>query len=213
MAQFTNRMKTVCVGRFLIDLPAEAQLDIVGARFGGFDVAAFHETKEEFQKRLAERQNQIATASDRFGTNRNLESASVVTGINGLVGKMFVHSRTVTEGTATNGLELEHYRYEGVAVEALVHGDGVSIDLVASNYDPKKIKNLSKLVAQLVPNPGNEKPSEPGYCVDLAYFRDPLSAELREQITMFAKLPSHPDVGFTLSLLAGLKADGQGLLT
>lgn len=212
VARMTQQMKTICVGRFLIDLPKEAQVELGRARIHGFNVGAFEESAEEFQKRLADREAQIKAKPDRLGGSKNLESAREVKTDSGIVGKIFVHSRTVTEGTAANGLELERFRYEGVAIEALVHASGISIDLVADDYHPDRLENLSKLVAQLVVNPENNPPPESGFCLDRAYFREPLTAQQAEQITMFAGLPSHPDVDFMLILAAGLKPDEQGLL-
>lgn len=212
VARMTQKMKPVCVGRFLIDMPEEAQVEVGQVRIHGFNIAAYGESPEEFQKRLSDRETQIKAKPDRLGGNKNLESSTEVNTDSGVVGKIFVHSRTVTEGTAANGLELEHYRYEGVAVEALVHGAGISIDLVADDYHPDRIDNLSRLVAQLVPSPENKIPAESGFCIDRAYFREPLTADQAEQITLFAGLPSHPDVDFVLILAAGLKPDEQGLL-
>jgi hypothetical protein len=212
VARMTQKMKTACIGRFLIDMPEEAQVELGQARIHGFNIATFEESADEFEKRLASREAQIRAKPDRLGGNRNLESTREVKTDSGITGKIFVHSRSITEGTAANGLELERFRYEGVAVEALVHGAGVSIDLVADDYHPDRIDNLSKLVAQLVPNPENKVPTESGFCIDGAYFRDPLTADQAEQITMFAGLPSHPDVDFMLILAAGLKPDEQGLL-
>lgn len=212
VARMTEKMKTVCVGRFLIDLPEEAQVELAQARIHGFDIATSNESGEQFQKRLAVREAQLKAKPDRLGGDRNLESVKQVKNGSGMTGKIFVHGRTVSEGTAANGLDLERYRYEGVAVEALVHASGTSVELVADNYSPERIENLSKLVAQLVPNPENKGPTEPGFCVDRAYVRDPLKAEQNERVLMFARLPSHPDIEFVLILAAGLKPDEEGLL-
>lgn len=123
-----------------------------------------------------------------------------------------MHSRTVTAGSAGNGSEVEHFRYEGIAVEGFVHGKGVSIDLGSDYYSPDKLENIYRLLTQLVPNPQNEIPREPGFCMDRAYVRDPLMADQREQVTMFASLPSHPDIYLMLILAAGGKPDEDGLL-
>ena len=99
----------------------------------------------------------------------------------GLVGKVFVHSRTVTEGTQGNGLGVERYRYEGLTVEAMVHGEGVSVDLVSKGRGPAWIGDVPELVKKLVANPGNRIPDEAGFCLDRAYVRDPLTAEQKER--------------------------------
>jgi hypothetical protein len=130
----------------------------------------------------------------------------------GLVGKIFVHSRTVTEGTAAKGLELEHYRYESITVEALVHAKGISVDLFSRDIDPKYVEDMPRLVAKLVTNPDNRIPTEPGYCIDRAFVRDPLTAKQGERLIMRAGLPSHPDIQFMLMMLAGTKPDEKGLL-
>jgi hypothetical protein len=207
-----QKMKTICIGRFLIDMPEESELALARPRINGLDISSFDEPEADFQQRLVQREARLRAAPDRLGGNRNLESVREVKTDNGVVGKIFVHSRTVTEGTQARGLELERYHYEGVAVEALVHGKGMSFDISASDYDPAKVEDLAKLVAKLVPNPTSEAPTEPGFCVYRAWFRDPLSADQGEEIMMRAQLPSHPDIDLLLILAAGNKPDKQSLL-
>lgn len=213
VAQMTDKMKTVCVGRFLIDMPEEAQVELRQGRIDGFDISAFDETDEAFHKRVADREAQLRVIPDYLGGNKNLESTKDVTTDSGLVGKIFMHSRTVDEGTQGNGLGgVERYRHEGISTEALVHGHGMSIDLFFANRGLEWIEDLPKLVNQLVMNPDNRIPDEPGFCMDRAYVRDPLGASQREQIMMFARLPNHPDVEFMFILSAGLKPEAHGVL-
>lgn len=210
--RMTQKMKTACVGRFLIDLPEDAQVELARPRIDGFDIAASEESYIDFQDRMAEREAQIRSSPDRHGGDQNLEAVKDIKTPNGLIGKLFVHGRTVSEGTQANGLELEHYRYEGVTIEAFVHGRGISVDLTAENYDPGSLDNLPRLVAQLETNPDNLAPTEPAFCIDRAFFRDPLLADQGESIMMVARLPTYPDVEFTLMLAAGTTPDSKGLL-
>jgi len=213
VARMTDKMKTVCVGRFLIDMPEEAQIELGQARIDGFDISAFEETEEEFKKRVADREAQIRAKPDWRGGDKNLESDRDAKTDSGLVGKIFVHSRVVDEGTQGNGLGgVERYRDEGISTEALMHGHGVSIDLFFENRGLKWIEDLPRLVKQLVANPDNRIPAEAGYCMGRVYARDPLKADQREQVMMFARLPRHPDVEITLILSAGLKPDKHGVL-
>ncbi len=205
-------MRTVCIGRFLLDVPTEAELDLIGPQIDGFDISTFDESTEEFRQRIAQREAELRAKPDRLGGNSNLEVAKRVRTDAGFVGKIFVHNRKVTEYTSTDGYSLERSRSEGVAVEALMHGSGISVDVTIDYYDPDQVDNLIKLVSQLVPNPENKIPSEPGFCIDRAYVRDPLRAAQLERLTMFARLPSHPDIQFTLILLAGTQPDDKGLL-
>ena len=213
VARMTDKMKTVCVGRFLIDVPEEAQVQLDRARIDGFDISEFDETEAEFEQRLADREAQITAKPDWLGGNKNLESTRDVQNGSGLSGKIFIHSRTVVEGTQGNGLGgVERYRDEGISTEALVHGHGISIDLFFENRGLQWIEDLPRLVNQLVMNPENRIPSEPGFCMDRAYVRDPLSADQHEQIMMFVRLPNHPDVELMLIMTAGLKPAPRGVL-
>jgi len=56
----TQKMKTLCVGRFLIDLPEESRVEMRQARIDGFEITTFNETEEEFQKRVVDRQHNSA---------------------------------------------------------------------------------------------------------------------------------------------------------
>ena len=212
VARMTEKMKTVCVGRFLIDLPDDAQVELAGANIDGLDISVFDEPDDEFRTRLADREAQLRAIPDRLGGNRNLESVKEVRTQHGLQGKIFAHGRKVNEGTAANGLTLERYRYENVAVEALVHGHGVSIDLVAQLYDPDQVENISRLVAQLVANPAGNVPAEPGFCIDRAFVKDPLVADQTERVMMSARLPAYPDLELMMVLAAGLEPEQETLL-
>jgi hypothetical protein len=212
VVRMTREMKTVCIGRFPIDMPQETELALTRPRIDGFDIASFDEPDADFQVRLGQREARLRAVPDRLGGNRNVESVREVKTDNGVVGKIFVHGRTVHEGTQMRGLEQERYRYEHVAVEALVHGQGMSFDLSAEKYDPDQIENLSKLVAKLVPNPENRIPTEPGFCINRAWFRDPLAAGQGEEIMMHAQLPRHPDIELLAILAAGNKRTSPGLL-
>jgi hypothetical protein len=213
VAGMTEKMKTVCAGRMLIDLPEEAQLEFYGTRIRGFDIDAFAESPTAFQARVAAREAEIRATPDRLGGSNNMESVREMTASSGLTGKMFMHGRYVTEGEEGYSQEtLRHFRYEDVALEAHLHADGISIDLTAKKYDPDRLENLPRLVSQLVPNPANRIPSEPGFCFDRAYIRDPLTAEQGERVTVAVKLPSRPDIGINFDTIAGTKPSAHGLL-
>jgi len=212
VAQITEKSKTVCVGRFLVDLPEEAEVELFRQRVDGFEINSFQESDDEFHSRVAEREAQLRALPDRLGGNRNLETVKEVKTEAGLSGKIFVHGRTVTEGTRAKGLELERYRYEGVDLEGLVHADGVSFDITGSNFSLRYVGDLPKLIAQLIPNASNRIPTVPGFCIDNAYVRDPLVASQREEVVMAARLPSHPDIEFLFIVAAGVEPAEQGLL-
>jgi hypothetical protein len=130
-----------------------------------------------------------------------------------LVGKIFVFGRNVTDGDAGYGEDRKHYHYEGVDVVGYVHKNGFSVNLTAKDYDPDRVMgNLTRLIEQLVPNPDNRIPTEPGFCMDRVFFRDPLTADQGERVTLFAGLPEHPDLALVFDTTAGTKPDQDGLV-
>jgi hypothetical protein len=90
VAKMTEKMKTVCVGRMLIDLPEEAKFALHGTSIDGFDIETFAESPEAFSVRVAAREAEIRAKPDRLGGNKNLESVREVKTNSGLVGKIFV---------------------------------------------------------------------------------------------------------------------------
>lgn len=212
VARLTKEMKTVCVGRFLIDMPQEAQLGPLNLRVDGFDIESLPESKADFLLRLALREKRLKAEPTRPGGLDYLESVKEVHTDNGITGKIFVYGRAISKGTEVSWHERERYSSLGIIVEAMVHGNGVSFEIGSGNYDPDLIEDMPKLISKLVPNRVNSVPTTPGFCFDRGWFRDPLTADQGEQIAVWGQLPSHPDIQFRVSLHAGLKPDEQGLL-
>jgi hypothetical protein len=211
--KMTEKMKTVCVGRMLIDLPEEARVELYSGQVDGFYISAKEESEDAFKTRLAAKETELRAKPDSRGGNNNLESVREVKTASGLTGKIFVHGRYVIETTRNKGISgIEPVHLDGVALEAHVHGDGISIDVTAQDRNPDYIEDLPKLVSQLVANPENHIPNVPGFCVDQAYVRDPLKAEQGERVNMAAVLPSHPDIQIRFDTTAGIKPDSRGLL-
>lgn len=213
VVKMTEQMKTVCVGRFLIDLPEKAEYSLRRSWIDGFDIESFNESVEDFQARVKAEEADIRAEPDYLGGNKNMESVKEIRTDSGLVGKIFVFGRKVTSGYAGYGEDRERYHYENVAVAGHVHMNGLSISLTAKLYDPDLVVgNLTKLIAQLVPNPENKIPTEPGFCIDRVFFRDPLVAEQGERVVLFAGLPAHPDLAMVFNMMAGTKPSKDSLL-
>lgn len=211
----TARVKTVCVGRLLIDMPLDAQISLHRIRIDGLDVATFAQSRDAFLADLANRQQQIESTPDRHGGQRNMESMRDLITRSGLEGKIFMHGRAVTEGSRPTGPaadQVEHFRYENISIEAMVHAHWLTIQLSATDYDPDLADNLTHLVERAVVNPDGDIPTVPGFCVDRAYFGDPANPGRVETIVMSARLPAHPDVDFTMIVMGGLASNNEGPL-
>src|SRR5579875_3672716 len=52
VAKMTEKMKTVCVGRYLIDVPARAEVSMSHERIDGFAIETVEESEGAFRERL-----------------------------------------------------------------------------------------------------------------------------------------------------------------
>lgn len=206
MAKMTANMKTVCVGRFLIDLPANAEFSLNGAFVGGFDISVSDESREQFMARLASRENEINSEPNSLG-RKNMESVKSLDS-NGFTGKIFTFGRS-SDYTMQRGVRRD---WVAVKLEAYLHAGTKSFDVIADGYDPARVDNLDKLLSQLRTVPTDTIPTEGGLCFGSGMLLDPISASQAEKIVLFAGLPAHPDVAIAFNTMAGLKRTWPTLL-
>jgi len=182
-------MKTVRVGRFLIDVPANARVALGLGLVEGFEVARYDESHTAFAARLLKREAELAAKSNMLG-QKNIESIKEVQHL-GFSGKVFVHGRY-------RGYGIEHGQrkyFETISVEGYAHKAGGTYSFVADTYDPERASVLPALLGQLADHAENDIPSEPGFCISGALLRDPSSPTRSESVAMSASLPGHPDLG------------------
>lgn len=198
VAKMTDKMKTVCVGRFLIDLPVEAQVDIQSGFVGGFDIESSDgETEEEFDTRLNELESQVTVGSHEEAPPR-LETSNVFA-VDDVRGKVVVYDRQ--RGQTMEGSRL--VEIEDVSVTGIVRIQGTSVTAHAKRRALDVGPRLERTLRQVRPlNPG-EIPPEKGFCINRAIVRDPFEHKGNESVIMFAGLPGHPDVNIVLSSMAG----------
>jgi hypothetical protein len=70
---------------------------------------------------------------------------------------------------------------------------------------------LARLLDQVSVRENADIPATAGFCIDRGFIREPLQADQRESVAMFAGLPNHPDVAIAFSSMVGT-APGPGLL-
>jgi len=196
VAKMTGTMKTVCVGRFLIDLPAEATVRLRRGFVGGYDVASDRETDDDFTERLGALENTLRDGKDEYG---KLESAKDLLSATGQ-GKVFVHNRRPAQ-TIENG---HIVAIEDVDVHGLLRLPHVSIDAQAQGMAPGSGDGLARVLRRFRAMQPGEIPREPGFCLGDAIVLDPYDDADTESVVLFAGLPGHPDVSIVLSSMAGV---------
>jgi hypothetical protein len=206
VTQMTDKMKTVCVGRFLIDLPPSAKYSLGQIFIDGFHVSGFPETADQFAARVAVREAQLGAERNQRG-RKSLESATKIE-VNGFNGKVLVFGRNSSYLMDFN----TRRDLEEVVVEGYVHSGGFSFDFISDGYDPALVGNLVKLINKLRLVAQNDIPSAPGFCFGPGMLLDPLTADQGEGMTMFVAIPGHADLAISFTTMAGLKGGTPGLL-
>lgn len=200
VAELKRKMRTICVGRLLIDIPAEAQVNLPDARIGGFEVETIKESDAEFQKRVLLRQNDINDRSPAFDGTGGMVKARELHA-DGVVGRIFAFG--VNRDYTMNGdrkVTIEYF-----SVEAHGRSNGLSVILSADYADESMVGLAEALLTRFRPRGESEIPAELGFCVASAIFVEPSAPHKNENITMFVALPRYPDVGIALFSIANAK--------
>jgi hypothetical protein len=205
VAKMTEKMKTVCVGRYLVDVPAQAEVGLSRTMMAGFEIEVVEEDESEFQAHITKREAEIQAQGSRSGVGGLVEARDLR--IEGMSGRILVYGRT-----RDSFLEGERrVNDEWVSIEAHAHMGGVSFSLSAKYADEAKVQVAEALLGRLRLRAADEIPTVPGFCIERGVFTEPLPAHKNEHLVMHVGLPGHPDLGVALASLAGAN-DGPGLL-
>jgi hypothetical protein len=195
-------MRTVCVGRFLIDIPKTAEISFGSARIGGWDVSApIDESKEAFFKRLSAREHELQSMMNRQLVPTLEATREIRT--DDLVGKVFVFDRirnySIVSGQRVYG--------EAVSFQSMMHSMGRSFELSADLRPEDSLTRKTKVAAQFVPWSFDRIPEVPGFCMGEAFVHEPLSIDDREFVMMYIGMKEHPDLAIAISTWAGINLD------
>jgi hypothetical protein len=196
--KLTGKMKTVCVGRHLIDVPTQAQLSFSGGNIDGFSVNTVEESDTEFRERIAGREREIAARGPATDGSGGMVEAHDLR-IPGLTGRTFIYGRNRSYWFEA-GRRVDD---EWVAVEIHAHANGLSVSLSSKFADEATAASAEGLISGLQVRGNDEIPAKAGFCVERAVFTDPLPAHKSEHTVMHLGLPGHPELGLTLASIAG----------
>jgi len=198
VAKMTEKMKTRCVGRFLIDLPADAQVTMRYGALGGFDISTSNaESEAEFAERLRLEEREIAGALNEDG-QPSLEASKEIT-VGAGRGKTFVYNRERTKILGDNG----YFYSDSLKFLSMLRFPGVSVTGEIEWVAPRYIDRLTRILSRIRPLADNEIPSESGFCLGHVILQDPYEHNNVESVVMFAGIRGHPDVNIALSSMSG----------
>jgi len=191
----TEQMKTVCVGRFLVDVPVHADIGLSHEMIDGFQIDTVEESETAFRERLAVREAEIGAVQGATGQNGGGMVEARDLRVAHLVGRILVHGRTRSYGME-GGRRVDD---EWVTVEAHAHLKGLSFALSMTYANPSDANDAEALLARLRLRDPDEIPAAPGFCIRRAIFAEPLPPHKTEHVVMHLGLPGHPDMGLALS--------------
>jgi hypothetical protein len=158
VAIVAEKTKAVCVGRYLVDVPVQAEVELSGGVMDGFDIDTVEEIDAGFRERIGARQAGIEAsrtdaASDAEG--RMVEARDL--GVPAMVGRTFIYGHS-------RGYLIEGGRRvwpESVSIESHAHIQGVSVSLTAKSADQASARQAEALLARLQIRAEDEVPTVP----------------------------------------------------
>lgn len=191
--------KTVCVGRFLIDIPESAEISLGSARVGGWDVSIpIDETEKQFTERLLAREKKLQSSRNRQQLP-TLEAAKDIRAKE-VFGKVFMFDR-VRSYHVEYGKRVD---IEAVSFQSLVHSNGKTFELSADLRSEEKLSGKMRVASQFERWSFGQLPGKPGFCIGEAFVNEPLSIDDREFVMMFIGMKEYPDLTIAISTWAGI---------
>ncbi|WP_373990640.1 T6SS immunity protein Tli4 family protein [Duganella sp. BuS-21] len=191
------KMKTLCVGRFLIDVPETALVSYRSATVEGYEISSWIETDEAFLSRNIAQEAQLKSEkNDKGGTS--LEQIREIENDH-LHGRLFVFNRR-WQASFNLGVREES---QVIAVRAFVRSRDVTYSFYSKYQYDSDVPNLEKLISQLRWRGGDGIPTQAGFCFELGLLVEPLPVDISEFTAIFVGLKEHPDLSIALSTFSG----------
>lgn len=199
-------MKSVCVGRFLLDVPEGATVTYGAATLAGWKVSSNREeTDQEFTERVKREEDRMASGKNERGAP-SLEMVREVQSSD-LFGKIFVYQRRWQDWMEGGKVLVA----ETVSIDAMARSGNVTFEFRSEYRNPKSVEILEKILLQLTAREQAEIPGEAGFCFKRGFIRDPLPLDWNEFTVVFVGFRNHPDASLALNMTAGIDS-GKTLL-
>lgn len=205
--------QSICIGRFLVDLPADAQAS---------DSSSYQWITPHKPVRVtsfARVQQQIDGQANEFRTVRMIRNSyadELMRAGGGDPDKAYGNTQLVGLNVDVPSQEIAigyHPDPKKPNITTVIHKvigqrdySFDSQDLGADDY-PNTLRTLRNAAAQFRPRVIGEMPRVPGFCFDGGMFADTGPPPLRESFTLVVTFPSHPDVRFVIDARTIVKVD------
>lgn len=195
--KMTSKMTTICVGRFLIDIPEGSNIQFSSARIAGVDINAWANSSEkQLQAKIDEKLQELEGQTNEYHLP-SLEKNVIADAIN-FKATILYHGREkplvkISYGKKVNGIE------QGISIDAWgVHGDRAYRFIGKHLASPRSENNVLNVVKRFESRNTAQIPEAPGFCIEDGIVHDPIAASENESVAMFASVKGYPDIAIRL---------------
>jgi len=116
-------LKSICVGRFMLDIPQHAEVTFRSASVAGWDIRTIQETEVEFIDRVKRKEGLLSAEKDSHGGN-SLEAMQevkneLVRGTLFMFGRRWIRMKRNGEDVISETVEIEALARSGSRISAL----------------------------------------------------------------------------------------------
>jgi len=191
--------RTICIGRFLLDVPSRLEISLGSATVGGWEISLIgRESEGEFDRRVQLREAELGLLKNERQM-KSLERAVEVR--NGNVrGRFFAFDRKWQY----------HFEFgkrvdsQAISFEAILYSNGKSYGLSASLMSDQDFEHFLKLATQFDGWEFANVSEKPGFCFGEGFVHEPLSIDDHEFVMMYGGMRGHPDLAIAISTSAGI---------
>lgn len=198
VAKMFERTKTVCAGRYLVDVPYKADTQFTNTFIGGFQVDTLEESVSSFLAGVARREADINTGG------RNTVAAYPVEMVEAhnlhvmaMNGRVLVYKK-VRDEVSENAVQADD-----MSVEAHAHTGGVTFTLSAAFTNLAAASAAEALLARLRLRREDEIPDVSGFCIERAVFVDRRPDLDPGTIALLIGLPGHAELAMVMDSSPG----------
>ncbi|NHZ39139.1 T6SS immunity protein Tli4 family protein [Massilia aquatica] len=195
--KMTSKITTVCVGRFLIDIPEGAKIQFSSARVASVNINTWQNYTEK--QLLAHIEEQLHTVEGKLNEYElpSLEKNIVVDAVNFKTTILYYGREKpfveIVNGQKVNGIE------EAINVDAWgISGDRGYRFIGKYLASPRSENSVLNVVKRFESRSSMQIPDAPGFCTEEGMVHDPIAAAENESVAMFASIAGHPDVAIRL---------------
>ncbi|WP_426336668.1 T6SS immunity protein Tli4 family protein [Pseudoduganella sp. R-31] len=191
--------KTICVGRFLIDVPMNVEVSLGSTTVGGWDIVPIgREGEDEFNQRVQTREAELTSLKNEKQW-QSLERTIEIRNPN-VKGKLFVYDRK-WQYHLEWGKRVES---QAISFEAIVYSMGKTYALSAALRSDDHLEHYLRLAGQVDSSEFGKLAGQPGFCFGEGFVHEPLSIQDHEFVMMFLGIKERPDLAIAISTWAGI---------